>query len=110
MYRGRFGIEATYRIAESARARTTSRRSVYRLLLMTLAILVENAWVTLQLTHATERYRGEKGYRLRKELLRFERLPPLPLGGLRSVVGEILEVGAARPPPKFVGPILEVGR
>ncbi|MHB8351452.1 MAG: transposase [Thermoplasmata archaeon] len=110
LYRGRFGIEATYRVAESARARTTSRRPVYRLLLMALAILVENEWVILQLTHATERCRGRKGYRLREELLRFERLLTLLLAGLRSVVGEILEVGTTGPPPKFVELMLKVGR
>lgn len=102
LYRGRFGIEATYRIAESARARTTSRRPVYRLLLMALAILVENEWVILQLTYATERCRGRKGYRLREELLRFEQLLTLLLAGLRSVVGEIFEVGTTGPPPRFL--------
>ncbi len=110
LYRGRFGIEATFRIAESVRARTSSRRPVYRLLLMALAILVENEWVILQLMHATERCRGRKGYRLREELLRFERLLTLLLAGLRSVVGEILEVGAPGPPPRFVEPFLKAGR
>jgi hypothetical protein len=102
LYRGRFGIEATFRIAESARARTTSRRPVYRLLLMALAILVENEWIILQLMHATERCRGRKGYRLREELLRFEHLLTLLLTGLRFALGEILEVRSAGPPPKFV--------
>jgi|HubBroStandDraft_1064217.scaffolds.fasta_scaffold107783_2 hypothetical protein len=107
LYRGRFGIEATYRIAESARARTTSRRPVYRLLLMALAILVENEWVILQLVHATERCRGRKGYRLHEELLRFRHLLTMLMAGLRPLVGEVMEAGAPGRPPKFVERIQE---
>lgn len=110
LYRGRFGIEATFRIAEAVRVRTTSRRPEYRLLLMALALLVENEWVLLQLTYATERCRGRKGYRLREELLRFGQLLTLLLVGLRPLVGEILEVGALGPPPKFVNARRITGR
>lgn len=97
LYRGRFGIEATCRVAESARGRTTSRRPVYRLLLRALAILVENEWIILQITRATERCRGQKGYRLWEELRRIEHLHTLLMTGPRLMVGEMLVVKGLDP-------------
>ena len=42
LYRRRFGIESSYRIAETARARTSSRETAVRLLNMFVAVLIEN--------------------------------------------------------------------
>lgn len=44
-YRQRFGIETSYRIMNQARAKTTSRKSMMRLLLVGLAFLLTNVWV-----------------------------------------------------------------
>jgi len=44
-YRRRFGIEASYRLMNTLRARTTTTNSRYRLLLVTLAFLLLNLWV-----------------------------------------------------------------
>jgi putative transposase len=44
-YRRRFGIESSYRIHEKARARTTAQSAAWRLLLMGLAVLLQNLWV-----------------------------------------------------------------
>jgi putative transposase len=43
-YRFRFGIEASYRLMNQVRARTTSRSPVFRLLLVGLAFLMLNLW------------------------------------------------------------------
>ena len=53
-YRERFGIETSYRQKNQARAWTTSRDGVYRLLLEGLAHLLRQLWVRLgeQLAHA----------------------------------------------------------
>jgi len=47
-YRRRFGIESSYRINEKARARTTAKSAAWRLLLMGLAVLLQNLWVFLK--------------------------------------------------------------
>lgn len=44
-YRQRFGIETSYRIMNQVRAKTTSRKSMMRLLLVGIAFLLTNVWV-----------------------------------------------------------------
>ena len=46
MYRHRFGIEASYRQMNQVRARTTSRNPVIRLLLVGLAFVIFNRYIT----------------------------------------------------------------
>jgi putative transposase len=66
-YRGRFGIETSYRQMNQGRGWTTSRRPVRRLLLVGLALLLRNVWALLHLVVLAERRRG--GRRLQPELL-----------------------------------------
>jgi hypothetical protein len=47
-YRQRFGIETSYRIMNQARAKTTSRKSMMRLLLVGIAFLLTNVWVWMK--------------------------------------------------------------
>jgi IS4 transposase len=44
----RFGIEASYRIMNQARAGTTSTKAQMRLLLVAIAFLLQNLWVSLK--------------------------------------------------------------
>jgi putative transposase len=57
-YRRRFGIESSYRINEKARARTTAKRAALRLLLMGLAVLLQNLWVLLKWAYVSLPRRG----------------------------------------------------
>jgi putative transposase len=66
-YRGRFGIETSYRQMNQGRGWTTSRSPVRRLLLVGLALLLRNVWALLHLVVLAQRRRG--GPRLRPELL-----------------------------------------
>jgi hypothetical protein len=50
-YRRRFGIETSYRLMNSIRARTTSRSAELRLFLVTLALLLLNLWSYLKWLH-----------------------------------------------------------
>jgi IS4 transposase len=56
LYRRRFGIETSYRQKNQAKATTTSRDPVYRLLLEGLAYLLRQVWVVLteQLARASQ--------------------------------------------------------
>jgi IS4 transposase len=49
-YRGRFGIETSYRQMNQGRGWTTSRSPSRRLLLVGLALLLRNVWALLHLT------------------------------------------------------------
>lgn len=46
LYRKRGGIETSYRLANHARPRTTSRRPATRFYLFAVALLLQNAWIT----------------------------------------------------------------
>jgi len=53
-YRRRFGIETSYRQMNHLRARTTSRSPVLRLLLVGLAFILVNLYLTLRRAFAVE--------------------------------------------------------
>ncbi len=60
-YRHRFGIEASYRIMNAARAVTTSTSASLRLLLVAIAFILTNMWVWLKWNITlTSRHRGTK--------------------------------------------------
>lgn len=46
-YRHRFGIESSYRIWDEARARTASQKTSLRLILVGIALLLQNLWIFL---------------------------------------------------------------
>ena len=56
-YRKRFGIETSYRQANQARARTSSRKPVLRLLYMGIALLLRNVWVWFHLNCIADYFR-----------------------------------------------------
>jgi hypothetical protein len=50
-YRRRFGIETSYRLMNSVRARTTSTSAAWRLFLVALALLLLNLWTYVKWLH-----------------------------------------------------------
>jgi len=58
LYRQRFGIESSYRQLHQVRARTTTRSPVLRLLLVGLALILVNLYVTLRTVLAQPRRAG----------------------------------------------------
>lgn len=50
-YRRRFGIETSYRLMNTMRARTTSTSAAFRLFLVALALLLLNLWVYVKWHH-----------------------------------------------------------
>jgi hypothetical protein len=71
-YRGRFGIESSYRQVHQARIRTSSRNPVLRLLFVGVALVLRTVWVWLHAEVIAVPRRGAK--QLRLHLLRFARL------------------------------------
>ena len=60
LYRRRFGIESGYRQLEQVRARTTSQSPALRLLLVGLALLILNTYLTLRRVWLTRRHYGQR--------------------------------------------------
>ncbi len=59
-YRGRFGIESSYRLLHQGLARTSARDPWLRLLLVSVALLLTNLWVWLKATLLANTPRGER--------------------------------------------------
>ena len=72
-YRKRFGIETSYRQMNQARARTSSRKPVLRLLYVGVALLLRNAWVWFHLVCIADHFRGGSVW-VHLERLRFRTL------------------------------------
>ncbi len=70
LYRQRFGIETSYRQMNHVRARTSSRSPILRLLLVGLALLLLNLYVTLRRGHTWVRRHWLTLTRLAKALAR----------------------------------------
>jgi hypothetical protein len=71
-YRGRFGLESSYRQVHQARIRTSSRNPVLRLLFVGVALILRNIWVWLHAEVIAEPQRG--ALHLCPESMRFARL------------------------------------
>jgi putative transposase len=68
-YRGRFGIESSYRQVHQARIRTSSRNPVLRLVFVGVALTLRNVWVWLHAEVMAVPRRGAQ--QLRPEAMRF---------------------------------------
>ena len=108
LYRRRFGIETSYRIAEMARPRTSSRGTALRLLNMFVAVLIENEWVIAKLLYASNRHRGTPV--VFDELIRFRQLLLMIVCSINKIYGESQILENRGPPPTEALRLLEVLR
>jgi hypothetical protein len=69
-YRGRFGIESSYRQSRQARVFTTSRQAWYRLLIFGLSMMLRNLWLEVR-WFLGDPQRGRGGRKIAKGLLPF---------------------------------------
>lgn len=99
LYRRRFGIESSYRIAHLALPRTCARSVAWRLLYLGVALMLENEWCAVRLLYTSEGRQGPTGMDLREELLRFEDLLELLFFGVGRVLGTVREIGNPKPLP-----------
>ena len=98
--RRRFGIESSYRIAETARAMTSSRETAARLLNMFVAVLIENEWVIAKMLYASNRHRGSPA--VFDELIRFRHLLLMIVCSINKIYGESQIVENRGPPPSEI--------
>jgi putative transposase len=95
VYRGRFGIETSYRQMQQARVRTCTRNPVVRLFLIGVALLLRNVWVWLHYEILSTPRRG--GRRINLERLRFTALLTCVLHVIEDTFGVHDHIGSERP-------------
>jgi putative transposase len=97
-YRGRFGIETSYRQLNEAKAKTCSRSPSVRLFLVGLALLLRNVWVYLHHEVLSTPRRGKRRYNW--ERLRFRALLAMLQLEAERAFGVTDHAFAERPLPK----------
>jgi putative transposase len=101
VYRGRFGVETSYRQMNQCRARTCTRNPAVRLFLVGVALVLRNVWVWLHWEVLSGRRRGCR--RLRLEVLTVKALLLMLLQVATQLLGETDDVPAERPVPSRLG-------
>lgn len=86
-YRGRFGIESSYRLWEEARAQTTSHSVALRWILISLAVFLYNLWTFLKWNTVSWKRRG--GRRVFHDLFPFRHLCSLLANALETLFGVV---------------------
>jgi hypothetical protein len=86
-YRRRFGIDTSYRLMERVRARTTSVNPALRFLLMGLALILVNVWVSLQWAYL--RLRGSGPPRIDRSGLTLDRLARFLTRAVEAIYGVV---------------------
>ena len=84
LYRRRFGMESGYRQMHQVRARTTSRNPALRVLLVGLALIIYNVYITLRQIYRTSR---QYGRRIRRIWLTLKRMALLLLRIIERLLG-----------------------
>jgi len=84
LYRRRFGMESGYRQMHQVRARTTSRNPALRLLLVGLALILYNVYITLRRVCQTSR---RYGGRIRRIWMTLKRMVLLLLRIIERLMG-----------------------
>ena len=108
LYRRRFGIETSCRIAEMAGTRTSSKGTAVRLLNMFVAVLIENEWVIAKMLYASNRHRGSPV--VFDEIIRFRQLMLMIVCSINKIYGESHMLENRGPPPTEALRLLEVLR
>ena len=101
LYRGRFGVETSYRQMNQCRARTCTRSPAVRLFLVGVALVLRNVWVWLHWEVLSGRRRGYR--RLRLELLTVKALLLMLLQVATDLLGGADDIPAERPLPDRLG-------
>jgi putative transposase len=98
VYRGRFGIETSYRQLNEAKAKTCSRSPAVRLLLVGLALLLRNVWVYLHHCVLSTPRRGGRLYNWGR--LRFRAMLAWLQREAEKLFGVVEDAFSERPHPK----------
>lgn len=89
-YRRRFGVECSYRLLRRVRATTTSRNPALRFFLLSLGLILTNAWVFLRWEFARLMARGPR--RVEEARFRLHRFSRLLIRSIEKLYGTIAAI------------------
>jgi len=95
-YRARFGVETSYRCMRATHAKTTSRNAALRFLLIALAFILVNVWVTLRWRFCQVPRRG--GRQVDKKHFELQRMVRFLRRAIENTYGTVDVIQAIAPP------------
>jgi hypothetical protein len=99
-YRRRFGIECSYRLLRRLRATTTSRNPVLRFFLLSVGLILVNAWVFLRWEFARQLARGPR--RIDEPRFRLHRFSRFLVRTIENLYGTISAIPTFQSPQSVI--------
>jgi hypothetical protein len=99
-YRRRFGVECSYRLLRRVRATTTSRNPALRFFLLSIGLILTNAWVFLRWEFARLMTAGPR--RLDEQRFRFHRFRKLLIRSIEKCYGTICAIPTHKSPQSVI--------
>ncbi len=99
-YRRRFGVECSYRLLRRVRATTTSRNPALRFFLLSIGLILTNAWVFLRWEFARLMTAGPR--RLDEPRFRFHRFRKLLIRSIEKCYGTICAIPTHKSPQSVI--------
>jgi putative transposase len=99
-YRRRFGVECSYRLLRRVRATTTSRNPAMRFFLLSVGLILTNAWVFLRWEFARLLAAGPR--RVQETRLRFHRFRKLLIRSIENRYGTISAIPTYQSPQSVI--------
>jgi len=99
-YRRRFGIECSYRLLRRIRATTTSRNPVFRFFLLSIGLILVNAWVFLRWEFSRLRARGPR--RVEEARFRLHRFSRFLVRFIETLYGTISAIQTFQSPQSVI--------
>lgn len=93
-YKTRFAIEASYRIRNSVKCKTSSKNVTIRYLYAVIALLLKNIWVALQNNYFSPKKKGPRT--IDEDWFRFDLFRMLVWEGIRKVLRPIMDIPVLR--------------
>jgi putative transposase len=99
-YRRRFGVECSYRLLRRLRATTTSRNPVLRFFLLSVGLILVNAWVFLRWEFARQLTQGPR--RIDEPRFRLHRFSKFLVRTIENLYGTISAIPAFQSPQSVI--------
>ena len=99
-YHRRFGVECSYRLLRRVRATTTSRNPAMRFFLLSIGLILTNAWVFLRWEFARLLAAGPR--RVEETRLRFHRFRKLLIRSIEIRYGTISAIPTYQSPQSVI--------
>jgi len=99
-YRRRFGVECSYRLLRRLRATTTSRNPVLRFFLLSVGLILVNAWVFLRWEFARLQARGPR--RVDEPRFRLHRFSKFLVRTIENLYGTISAIPTSQSPQSVI--------